>query len=88
MTADEVAEFCRIANRNEMIVYEDKDGNMHEIYGARRVRADGIAYIILSENYRGFEFNVTQKADEALTETLNKYNEYFFNHRYGKTMEE
>lgn len=83
MTADEVGEFCRIANRNEMIVYEDKDGNMHEIYGARRVRADGIAYIILSETYRGFEFK-TERATEELTEALNEYNEHCFNHRNGK----
>lgn len=83
MSADEVAEFCRTAYRNEMIVYEDKNGNMHEIFGARRVRADGIPYIILSESYRGFEFK-TEKADEALTEALNNYNDYYFEHRDGK----
>lgn len=84
MTALEVGEFCRTtAFPNDFIVYEDKDGNMHEIYGARRVRADGIPYIILSETYRGFELK-TEKATEELTEVLNEYNERYFNHRYGK----
>lgn len=83
MSADEVAEFCRNSCKGELIVYEDKNGNMHEIFGARRVRADGIPYIILSESYRGFEFK-TEKADEALTEALNEYNDYYHNHRDGK----
>lgn len=84
MTALEVGEFCRTtAFPNDFIVYEDKDGNMHEIYGARRVRADGIPYIVLSETYRGFEFK-TERANEELTETLNEYNEHYFNHRDGK----
>ncbi|MCQ2219738.1 MAG: hypothetical protein MJZ12_00010 [Prevotella sp.] len=84
MTALEVGEFCRTtAFPNDLIVYEDKEGNMHEIFGARRVRADGIPYIILSETYRGFEFK-TERADRVLTETLNEFNENYFNHRDGK----
>lgn len=83
MTADEVAEFARLGNKGELIVFEDKDGNMHEIYGARRVRADGIPYIILSESYLGFEFK-TEKAPDELTSILNEWNEYYFNKRAGK----
>lgn len=83
MTADEVSEFTRCSNKGELIVFEDKDGNMHGIFGARRVRADGVPYIILSETYRGFGFK-TERADEELTETLNEYNEHYFNHRDGK----
>lgn len=76
MTASELGESCRHCMRNDLVVFEDTDGNIHEVYTAMRVRyRGGRPWLILRETTaRDFFLEVKQPPQE-LIERLEEYNE-------------
>ena len=76
MTASELGERCRHCMRNDLVVFEDADGNIHEVYTAMRVRCkEGRPRLILRETTaRDFFLEVKQPPQE-LIERLEEYNE-------------
>ena len=76
MTASEIGECCRHCMRDDLVVFEDADGNIHEVYTAMRVRyKGGRPWLILRETTaRDFFLEVKQPPQE-LIERLEEYNE-------------
>jgi hypothetical protein len=62
--------------KNDLVVFEDADGNIHEVYTAMRVRyKGGRPWLILRETTaKDFLLEVKQPPQE-LIESLEKYNE-------------
>ena len=76
MTASDLGECCRHCMRNDLVVFEDADGNIHEVYTAMRVRYKGGRpwLILLETTARDFFLDVKQPPQE-LVERLEYYNE-------------
>ena len=67
---------------SDLVVFQDKQGNIHDVFGARTMRVDGARYLILSEKYLGFELRI-DKPTQELTDQLNTFNDEYFKKKYG-----
>ena len=76
MTTSELKDCCGHCMKNDLVVFEDADGNIHEIYTAIRVRyIGGRPYLILREiTTKDFFLHVKQPPQE-LIDRLEDYNE-------------
>ena len=76
MKAYEVQECCRHCMRDDLVVFEDADGNIHEIYTAMRVRyIGGRPYLILRETTAKDFFLQVKQPPQELIYRLEDYNE-------------
>lgn len=76
MNASEVEECCRHCMRNDLVVFEDAQGNIHEIYTATRVRyIGGRPYLILRETTANDFFLQVKQPPQELIDRLEEYNE-------------
>ena len=62
--------------KNDLVVFEDADGNIHEIYTAIRVRyIGGRPYLILRETTTKDFFLQVKQPPQELIDRLEDYNE-------------
>lgn len=76
MKAYELAECCRHCMKDDLVVFEDADGNIKEIYTAMRVRyIGGRPYLILRETTAKDFFLQVKQPPQELIDRLEDYNE-------------
>ena len=76
MTASELRECCGHCMRNDLVVFEDADGKIHEVYTAMRVRyMGGRPRLILRETTAKDFFLEVKHPPQELIERLEEYNE-------------
>jgi hypothetical protein len=62
--------------KNDLVVFEDADGNIHEVYTAMRVRyKEGRPWLILRETTAKDFFLEVKQPPQKLIERLEEYNE-------------
>ena len=75
MTASEVGECCRHCMKNDIVVFEDADGNIHEVYSVMRVRYRGSKpKLILRETTAKDFFLEVKQPPQELIDKLEEYN--------------
>ena len=76
MTAWEIGECCRHCMKNDSVVFEDADGNIHVVFIVMRVRHKDIGRVLIlrETTAKDFFFEVKQPPQE-LIERLEEYNE-------------
>lgn len=77
MNVDNLRTMAHECHGRDEIVFEDADGNLHEIFTAVRTRYLGGSYkIILRETTcNDFEFSVDKNPPQCLKDKIEEYNE-------------
>ena len=76
MNVGDLRDMAKECHGRDEIVYEDADGNLHEVWTAVRIRYFGSNKIILRETTRNdFEFSVDKNPPQELIDRLEEYNE-------------
>ena len=77
MTTEQLAKCASNCFKGTHVVFEDKSGNLHEIYTAIRVRySGGIPMLILKETFADeFEFKVDKNPPPKMIDKLEQFQE-------------
>lgn len=76
MNIGDLRDMAKECHWRDEVVFEDADGNLHEVWTAVRVRYFGSYKIILRETtHKDFEFSVNKNPPQELIDRIEEYNE-------------
>lgn len=77
MKIGDLRDMARNCHWREEIIFEDSDGNLHEVFAAVRTRSCGGDYKIILRETTGndFEFSIDKNPPQELIDRIEEYNE-------------